>query len=216
MKQDGKISVAYLQKYLKGKDFNPDYTEGYILKLFEEAGELSDALKHRTSAASDTDFRGSIEEELWDVMYYILCIANLRGIDLETWIRVKEQYNHIRYHEEPSAEMPSPLTIAYLQEYIVHHTVQRNDPRLGDEITYVLKLFEEIGELSRAIYRNVCAVSETDFRGSVEEELWDVMYFLLCIANHHGIDMEKWIQIKEDYNNARYNPGVVFDSEIIK
>ena len=26
----------------------------------------------------------------------------------------------------------------------------------------------------------------------------------------YDVDMEKWIKIKEDYNNKRYNPGVVF------
>ena len=36
------------------------------------------------------------------------------------------------------------------------------------------------------------------------------MYYLLCLANLYDVDMEKWIKIKEDYNNKRYNPGVVF------
>ena len=75
---------------------------------------------------------------------------------------------------------------------------------------YVLKLFEEVGELSRAIYRDTRAAADDDFRGSVEEELWDVMYYTLCLANLYGIDMEKWIKIKEDYNNKRWESPVKF------
>ena len=88
------------------------------------------------------------------------------------------------------------ITIAYLQEYL-----KKKDHNPGHETDYVLKLFEEVGELSRAIYRDTRAAADDDFRGSVEEELWDVMYYVLCLANLYDIDMEKWIKIKEDYNN---------------
>ena len=72
--------------------------------------------------------------------------------------------------------------------------------KYNDETDYVLKLFEEVGELSRAIYRDTRAAADDDFRGSVEEELWDVMYYVLCLANLYDVDMEKWIKIKKlDY-----------------
>lgn len=97
------------------------------------------------------------------------------------------------------------ITVSYLQNYL-----RSKDFNRGREMDYVLKLVEETGELSRAIYKGNRAASDDDFRGSVEEELWDVMYYLLCLANLYDVDMEKWIKIKEDYNNKRYNPGVVF------
>lgn len=97
------------------------------------------------------------------------------------------------------------ITIAYLQEYL-----KKKDHNPGHEMDYVLKLFEEVGELSRAIYRDTRAAADDDFRGSVEEELWDVMYYVLCLANLYGVDMEHWIKIKEDYNNRRWNSPVSF------
>lgn len=97
------------------------------------------------------------------------------------------------------------ITVSYLQEYL-----KKKDHRPGYETDYVLKLVEEVGELSRAIYRDTRAASDDDFRGSVEEELWDVMYYVLCLANLYGVDMEKWIKIKEDYNNLRWGSPTAF------
>ena len=91
------ITISYLQEYLKQKDHNPGYEKDYVLKLFEEVGELSRAIYRDTRAAADDDFRGSVEEELWDVMYYVLCLANLYDVDMEKWIKIKEDYNNKRW-----------------------------------------------------------------------------------------------------------------------
>ena len=66
--ENKEITIAYLQEYLKKKDHNPGHEMDYVLKLFEEVGELSRAIYRDTRAAADDDFRGSVEEELWDVM----------------------------------------------------------------------------------------------------------------------------------------------------
>lgn len=97
-------------------------------------------------------------------------------------------------------------TIAYLQEYL-----RGKDFRGGKPEPYFYKLVEEVGELSRALLIGAPHASDESFKGSVEEEIWDVMYYILCIANELGIDLEKWIKIKEDYNNKRYNPDKVYD-----
>lgn len=102
------------------------------------------------------------------------------------------------------------ITIAYLQEYL-----KKKDHNPGHEMDYVLKLFEEVGELSRAIYRDSRAAADDDFRGSVEEELWDVMYYVLCLANLYDVDMEKWIKNKEDYNNKRWGSPVAFGDDLL-
>ena len=36
---DGKISVKYLQTYIKQKDYHPELLKDYFLKLSEEVGE---------------------------------------------------------------------------------------------------------------------------------------------------------------------------------
>ncbi|MCI8387777.1 MAG: hypothetical protein HFE63_04860 [Clostridiales bacterium] len=99
-------------------------------------------------------------------------------------------------------------TIKYLQEYLKSKDFQDGDPQ-----PYFLKLVEEVGELSHAIFMGAPHASDDNIKGSIEEELWDVMYYTLCIANEYGIDMEKWIKMKEDYNNKRYNSGAKYDPQ---
>lgn len=48
-------------------------------------------------AQNSDDIKGTIDEELWDVIYYAIAIANLYDIDLEQVIRTKEAMNQIRY-----------------------------------------------------------------------------------------------------------------------
>ena len=43
------------------------------------------------------NIKGTIEEEISDVLYYVAMIANTYDIDLETAFRLKEQLNKKRY-----------------------------------------------------------------------------------------------------------------------
>ncbi len=98
---DGKTSIKYLQYYIRQKDHRPDLKKDYFLKLTEEVGELALAMR-KDAKASDLDHLvGSIDEEVWDVIYYALAIANLYDIDMEQVIKAKSKLNEIRY--------PSPV-----------------------------------------------------------------------------------------------------------
>ncbi|MCH5184451.1 MAG: hypothetical protein J1E00_09780 [Oscillospiraceae bacterium] len=94
---DGKTTVKYLQNYIKQKDFNPEHLKDYFLKLSEEVGELSRAMRKGLKAQNSEDIKGTIDEEIWDVIYYAMAIANLYDIDLEQVIKTKEKMNQIRY-----------------------------------------------------------------------------------------------------------------------
>ena len=61
---DGKISVKYLQTYIKQKDYHPELLKGYFLKLSEEVGELSRAVRKGRKALNNTEIKGTIDEEL--------------------------------------------------------------------------------------------------------------------------------------------------------
>lgn len=39
----------------------------------------------------DQNIKGTIEEELQDVLYYIVCLANVNDIDLQNCIYLKEK-----------------------------------------------------------------------------------------------------------------------------
>lgn len=92
------ISIKYLQEYIKSKDHNPDYKKDYFLKLSEEVGELARAMRKGAEKATETIIKETVEEELWDIIYYTLAIANCYDIDIEKWIPVKEKINNEKYN----------------------------------------------------------------------------------------------------------------------
>ena len=94
---DGNTTIKYLQSYIKAKDYHPELLKDYFLKLTEEVGELSRAMRKNVKAQSDTDIKGTIDEELWDVIYYALAIANLYDIDMEQAIKAKVKLSERKY-----------------------------------------------------------------------------------------------------------------------
>ena len=95
---DGKITIKYLQNYIKSKDYEPKLKHKYFLKLAEEVGELAKAIHKDLPANSSGDIKGTIDEEIWDVIYYTLAIANCYDIDVERVIPKKEAINNKKYN----------------------------------------------------------------------------------------------------------------------
>lgn len=121
---------------------------------------------------------------------------------LEIWQYIDE--NPIKWGE--IAFMKGNITVKYLQNYI---KLKDFNPELKKD--YFLKLSEEVGELSRAMRKNMRPADETQIKETVEEEIWDVVYYALAIANCYEIDVEKVIPIKEKLNNEKYNTGIAFN-----
>jgi len=91
------ISIKYLQEYIKSKDHHPELVKDYFLKLSEETGELSRAIRKNMRPTEPDQIKETIEEEIWDVMYYVLAIANCYDTDQEQKIPVKEALNNEKY-----------------------------------------------------------------------------------------------------------------------
>lgn len=105
------------------------------------------------------------------------------------------------------------ITLGYLQRYIAAKDHSRDDPEHSPRNTFI-KLTEELGELARHVVRRPRhATDETDLKGSIEEEVYDVLYYLLLFASDEGIEVEKWIPLKEEINRSRYPSGVNFDPD---
>lgn len=96
-------------------------------------------------------------------------------------------------------------TIKYLQEYI---KAKDNHPELVKD--YFLKLTEEMGELSEAIRKNKIRIENSSVKNTIDEEIWDVIYYAIAIANCYDIDLEKVIKDKEKINTEKYNSNVIF------
>ena len=95
------ITIRYLQEYIRARDYHEDPGHEFFLKLAEEVGELSRAIRKNARAEDMDHIKGTIEEELWDVIYYTLAPANLYDVDLEKVIPAKEKLNDEKYHYPP-------------------------------------------------------------------------------------------------------------------
>ena len=76
------IAIQYLQKYIRAKDYHEDPGRDYFLKLAEEVGELGRAIRKDARAEDPEHIKGTIEEELWDVIFFALALAYLNDVDL--------------------------------------------------------------------------------------------------------------------------------------
>lgn len=81
------ITLNKLQKHVKKQDFKPKKKKQYFMKLIEEVGELSEMIKKDRRLDPENvklkAIKGTMEEELADVLYYVLALANVYEIDLE-------------------------------------------------------------------------------------------------------------------------------------
>jgi len=93
------LTLKNLQAYIKKTDFSPEHKNDYFLKLIEEVGELSEVIrKDRRMSQTDT-IKETIEEELYDVLYYTLALANVYDIDLEECFKLKEEINKVKWNK---------------------------------------------------------------------------------------------------------------------
>lgn len=80
-----------------------------------------------------------------------------------------------------------------VDEWISNHGV-----RYFDELTNMAQLTEEVGEVARIIARRYGQQSEkeSDKEKDLGEELADVVFVVLCLANQTGIDLQAAFQRK--------------------
>lgn len=94
---DKNITIKELQNYIKEKDYKPEQKNAYFQKLIEEVGELAEVLRKDKRLEQQGTIKGTIEEELYDVLYYVFGLANVYDIDLEKCFYLKEELNKEKY-----------------------------------------------------------------------------------------------------------------------
>lgn len=84
------------------------------------------------------------------------------------------------------------MTIQEAQK-LVDDWIQEYGVRYFDELTNTAMLMEEVGEVARIMARRYGEQSEkeSDKNKDLGEEMADVMFVLICLANQTGIDLEK-------------------------
>ena len=91
-------------------------------------------------------------------------------------------------------------------QIIVDNWIKEHGVRYFDELTNMAQLTEEVGEVARIISRKYGEQSfkENEELSDLGEELADVLFVLICIANQTGVDLESSFKEKlEKKNNTR-------------
>ncbi len=93
------IFLNDLQKKIKDLDFDASQKDKYFMKFIEEVGELSKAIrKESTIEKTNGNLKETIDEELYDVLYYTICLANLHNVNLTKTAINKEKINSEKYN----------------------------------------------------------------------------------------------------------------------
>jgi len=88
---------------------------------------------------------------------------------------------------------------------IVDDWINEHGVRYFNELTNMAQLTEEVGEVARIIARRYGEQSEkeSDKNKDLGEELADVMFVVLCLANQTGVDLQKAFEKKLDVKSKR-------------
>lgn len=93
-----------------------------------------------------------------------------------------------------------------VDDWIKNHGV-----RYFNELTNMAQLTEEVGEVARIIARRYGEQSEkeSDKSKDLGEELADVLFVLICLANQTGVDLQtafyKKLEIKTERDHERHH-----------
>ncbi len=91
------ITLRELQKVITKIDHKNNSIDKYFYKLTEEVGELAQVIRKDKRLANSESIKDTVEEELYDVLYYVICLANMYEIDLTACAELKEKLNSDKY-----------------------------------------------------------------------------------------------------------------------
>lgn len=87
----------------------------------------------------------------------------------------------------------------------VDNWIKEHGVRYFNELTNMAQLTEEVGEVARIIARRYGEQSEkeSDKNKDLGEELADVVFVVLCLANQTGVDLQEAFDRKLDIKTKR-------------
>lgn len=100
--------------------------------------------------------------------------------------------------------MNQDLTLRGAQED-VDHWIKTIGVRYFDEMTNLAQLMEEVGEVARILSRT-CGEQSTkkgESPGDLADELADVLFVTICLANQSGIDLTEALRRNLDKKTKR-------------
>lgn len=96
------------------------------------------------------------------------------------------------------------MTIEQAQK-LVDHWIKTHGVRYFNELTNMAMLTEEVGEVARIIARRYGEQSEkdSDKNKDLGEEMADVLFVLICLANQTGVDLNQALQKNLEKKTSR-------------
>lgn len=90
-------------------------------------------------------------------------------------------------------------------QLVVDQWIKEHGVRYFNELTNMAQLTEEVGEVARIIARRYGEQSEkeSDKNKDLGEELADVVFVVLCLANQTGVDLQAAFDKKLDLKTQR-------------
>lgn len=87
----------------------------------------------------------------------------------------------------------------------VDEWIKKHGVRYFNELTNMAQLTEEVGEVARIIARRYGEQSEkeSDKNKDLGEELADVVFVVLCLANQTGVNLQEAFEKKLDIKTKR-------------
>jgi len=81
------ITLKKLQKFVRQRDNKKSKKMDYFMKFIEEVGELSEMIKKDKKLNYEDErakaIKNTMDEEIADVLYYLVVLANINDVDLE-------------------------------------------------------------------------------------------------------------------------------------
>jgi NTP pyrophosphatase (non-canonical NTP hydrolase) len=113
----------------------------------------------------------------------------------------------------PYTSAPNPVSLEEIQSRI-DRWIRTIGVTYFSELTNLAVLMEEVGELARLMARTYGDQSfkKSDFKGELADEMADVLFVLVCLANQTGVDLTKAIEAnlakktERDADRHRNNP----------
>ena len=96
------------------------------------------------------------------------------------------------------------LTLNEAQK-LVDHWIKTVGVRYFNELTNMSLLMEEVGELARIMARTYGEQSfkESDKGRAIDDEIADVLWVLICLANQTGVNLTEALQKNIEKKNNR-------------
>jgi NTP pyrophosphatase (non-canonical NTP hydrolase) len=100
--------------------------------------------------------------------------------------------------------MKKEVTISEAQQ-LVDDWIKTVGVRYFNELTNTAILMEEVGELARIMARKYGEQSfkESDKNVNMADEMADILWVLICLANQTGVDLTEALQKNFDKKNIR-------------